>query len=431
MSEKLAVMEKRELEKDWKKEVGQYLTKETIKNYLCPEATDEEVFIFGKICSANLLNPFIREAYLIKYKKDSPASIVVGKDAYFRRADSFPQYDGLKSGIITITGSKRNYQEGCMVFGGDTLVGAWAEVYRKDRKISFRSEVSMSEYEGKKYNWKTRQLEVNSMWKSKPATMITKVAEVQALRKAFPQLSGMYIAEEIQVDGANTTEESLPKEPINVNEIKQPERNVVDVSPEESEPEENMKEPETETYTESEQTTTFTPTPETEKKETAKKSTAVSNKDEKDKQEKQPTDFRVKQINSLIASLPAESDEDKADFVKLLQVKVGIAEDKTMENLTQEEAVKMVEILKKQVGEAGQDTPPEEPPDEPPAKEKPKPKAKSTAKKSTTKKSSSSGNKCTEKGCGKFVSKKVAEFSKKKYGRIVCFNCQEKLKGEA
>jgi hypothetical protein len=106
--------------------------------------------------------------------------------------------------------------------------------------------------------------------------------------------------------------------------------------------------------------------------------------------------------------------------------------------LTQEEAVKMVDILKKQVSENEQDTPPEEPPDEPPAeppaekKKEDTKKTKATAKKPAAKKpSGGGGNKCTEEGCGKFVSKKVAEFSKKKHGRIICFECQRKPEKEA
>jgi phage recombination protein Bet len=433
MSEKLAVRTEGELMYDFEKRVGKLLTAETIKNYLCPEASEEELFIFIQLCKGQFLNPFQHDAYLVKYKTDSPASMVVSKDAYFKRADSFPQYDGLKSGIITILGSKRNYQEGCMVFAGETLVGAWAEVYRKDRKIPFRAEVSMAEYEGKKYNWKTRQFEVNSMWKNKPATMITKVAEVQALRKAFPQLAGMYIAEETEIGG----EENLPREPINLDTIKEPKRKVIDVGHEVAEPKKatvakkETVEPEPEKTEEREETP-----PEVQGK--AEQSTAGLQNEPEDKPENPPTDFRVKQINSLIASLRVETDDDRADFVKLLQIKVGIPEEKTMAELTQDEAVKMVDILKKQVTETGQETPPEEPeepqdepPTEPPAEE-PKPKAKPVAKKSTAKKSGGGeGNKCSEEGCGKFVSKKVAEFSKKKYSRIVCFNCQERLKEEA
>ena len=52
------------------------------------------------------------------------------------------------------------------------------------------------------------------MWATKPATMIRKVALVQALRDAFPNsLSQMYVAEEVQVD-----ESELPVHEVDVKE---------------------------------------------------------------------------------------------------------------------------------------------------------------------------------------------------------------------
>ena len=428
MSQSLAVRSERELQKNWQNEVGKFLTKEVVKAYLCPEATDEEIFIFGKICTSQLLNPFTREAYLIKYKSDSPASIVVGKDAYFKRADTFPQYDGLKSGVITMLGSKREYREGAMVFAGETLVGAWAEVFRKDRKIPFRSEVSMAEYEGKKYNWKTRAFEVNSMWKSKPATMITKVAEVQALRKAFPQLAGMYIAEEMEIG-----EETLPTTPINLDEIKEPKRKIIDVGGEKNEPEKKQEpvkeevqkaepaepEPVQEENKASEETEKAT------QEEPEQQTTEEQEKAEELQEDKKPpTDYRRKQIQHFIKALPVPEDE-KEDFVKILQEKVDVPIEKTPDNYTQDEAVRMIEILKKQIAE-GTDMPEEnreEPTNPEPPTEEPQEKPATKKGKATT-----SGNKCTEEGCNKFVSKKVADYSKKKYGRIICYGCQEKTK---
>ena len=54
-------------------------------------------------------------------------------------------------------------------------------------------EVSFDEYAGKK-----KDGSLNSQWSKKPATMIRKVAAVQALREAFPQsFAGMYVAEEM------------------------------------------------------------------------------------------------------------------------------------------------------------------------------------------------------------------------------------------
>ena len=62
--------------------------------------------------------------------------------------------------------------------------------------MPIESSVSFDEYVGRKSNG-----EINSQWKSKPATMIRKVALVQALREAFPDdFSGMYAGEEMGID---------------------------------------------------------------------------------------------------------------------------------------------------------------------------------------------------------------------------------------
>jgi hypothetical protein len=67
---------------------------------------------------------------------------------------------------------------------GDDLVG-WCRVYRKDMSHPFEVEVYASEYSTGK-----------NLWRDKPRTMIQKVAEAHALRRAF-SISGLYSPEEI------------------------------------------------------------------------------------------------------------------------------------------------------------------------------------------------------------------------------------------
>lgn len=81
---------------------------QTVKNYLvrgqADKITDQEVILFMKTCQAQKLNPFAQgEAYLIKFGSD-PAQMVVGKDAYMRRAEENPAYRGHKSGIVVLRG---------------------------------------------------------------------------------------------------------------------------------------------------------------------------------------------------------------------------------------------------------------------------------------------------------------------------------------
>ena len=167
------------------------LTPAIIKKYICETTTEQEVYFFIQLCKAQSLNPFLREAYLIKFGT-APATMVVGKETFTKRADRIPQYNGNKAGIILSSNQQIQYREGSFIQKGETLLGGWAEIFRKDRDHSTRIEVTLSEYEGKKANG-----EVNQQWKSKPATMIRKVALVQGLREAFPdEFASMYSEEE-------------------------------------------------------------------------------------------------------------------------------------------------------------------------------------------------------------------------------------------
>lgn len=168
--------------------VDEDLTKENIRKYICPKATDEELFTFLKLCEHRGLNPFIKDAYLVKYKDGQAATMIVGKDAFTRKAEESPQFDGFEAGVIIKNddGVLEN-REGQFVDKGEHLIGGWAKVYRKDRSKPFTSTVSMTEYNTSM-----------SSWKKIPATMIRKVALVQALREAFPSdLGGCYDSAEM------------------------------------------------------------------------------------------------------------------------------------------------------------------------------------------------------------------------------------------
>lgn len=107
--------------------------------------------------------------------------------------ESNPNYDRAKAGIIVADqNGAATYRDGTMKMPGEEVIGGWAEVWRKDREHSTRIEVSFEEYVGRK-----KDGSVNAQWGRRPATMIRKVALVQALREAFPtSLGGMYSAEE-------------------------------------------------------------------------------------------------------------------------------------------------------------------------------------------------------------------------------------------
>lgn len=167
------------------------LSPSIIKKYLvsgdADRVSDQEVQMFLKLCEYQKLNPFIREAYLIKYG-NSPAQMVTGKETFLKRAVADPLYSGHETGISNDGRS------------------AWAKVYKKGYTVPITVEVDWDEYVGRKSDGS-----ITNMWKTKGKTMLKKVALMQALREAFPlPLGGLYSQEEINtVDG-----EKLGTEPI-------------------------------------------------------------------------------------------------------------------------------------------------------------------------------------------------------------------------
>lgn len=173
------------------------LSPQVVRDYLVSgdkeRVTMQEIVMFINLCKFNGLNPWLKEAYCIKYGNE-PATIVTGKEAFEKRAENHPQHDGHKAGIIVVSGDEAGpiYRVGALKLPGEEIVGGWAEVWRKDQKESTRVEVSFDEYAGRR-----KDGSLNRQWDAKPATMIRKVALVQALREAFPKtFGGMYSAEE-------------------------------------------------------------------------------------------------------------------------------------------------------------------------------------------------------------------------------------------
>mgnify|MGYP000984897145 FL=1 len=185
-----------------------------VKRYLSgdnPNVTESEIMYFMKLCKARGLNPYIRDAYLIKYG-NQPAAIIVAKDAVEKRAIQNPKYDGKEVGIYVEnkeTGELIKREGSILRKNKEELVGAWCTVYRKDWKYPITKEVNFDEYIQKKKDGTP-----NTNWENRPVTMITKVAIVQALREAFiEELSGMYEAEEMGVN-----ESELDNTPVQVTE---------------------------------------------------------------------------------------------------------------------------------------------------------------------------------------------------------------------
>lgn len=167
------------------------LSRDTVKNFLVKgngNVTDQEVVMFMNLCKYQGLNPFLNEAHLIKYSDKVPASIVVGKEAYMKRAQRQPDFERLEAGLIIERDNEIIEVEGSFKLPKDKLLGGWAKVYRKGIEKPMVAKVSIQEYS-----------QSQSTWNTKPATMIRKVAIVQAIRETYPeQFGAMYIQEEVR-----------------------------------------------------------------------------------------------------------------------------------------------------------------------------------------------------------------------------------------
>lgn len=183
------------------------LTPKIVQEYIVGnndvEITLQEFKLFTELCKVRKLNPFLQEAYLIKYSNSVPAQLVVGKDAILKRAVLNPNYDGMESGVILENNETLEVIErpGTFVPTNHNLVGGWAKVYVKNRKYPSYTSVNLSEVAQTK-----KDGTLNSNWAGKPATMVEKVAKVRALREAFVEdLGGMYEAEEVEKDTLHKT----------------------------------------------------------------------------------------------------------------------------------------------------------------------------------------------------------------------------------
>jgi phage recombination protein Bet len=139
-----------------------------IRDMCAKDCTDNEFLLLMQLAKTYQLDPFAKQIWAVKYG-NNPAAIFCGRDGFLAIAHRSGKFDGMESGTRK---------------DGDDLVG-WCRVYRKDMSHPFEVEVYASEYSTGK-----------NLWRDKPRTMIQKVAEAHALRRAF-SISGLYSPEEI------------------------------------------------------------------------------------------------------------------------------------------------------------------------------------------------------------------------------------------
>lgn len=185
------------------------ITAATLRKYLDngDKASDSELAMLVAMATKQNLSPWLKEIYFIKYGS-APAQFVVSRDAYRKRAQKDPNFNGIKTGVIVENedGSIEKL-DGAFKKRSQVLIGAWCEVQMKNLDYPIYIAVSYDEYVQMKNG------QPNSMWTNKPMTMLVKVAESQALRLAFPEMSGTYSEEELPPEEPQRREVNGVEEP--------------------------------------------------------------------------------------------------------------------------------------------------------------------------------------------------------------------------
>ena len=167
------------------------------------KVTDKEAWEFIQLCKAHRLNPFIREAYLVKYGNN--ATIITGKDVFTKRAARNENCEGFRAGVSVLNSAGQIIdREGSALFPqiGEVLLGGWAEVYMRGYQVPIKDTVSLAEYSTGK-----------SGWAKMPGTMIRKVALVHALREAMPEeFGGLYDSAEMDQAHMGTARPQQPQQ---------------------------------------------------------------------------------------------------------------------------------------------------------------------------------------------------------------------------
>lgn len=178
------------------------LSFQTISKYLVQgngKCSEQELMYFLGVCKSRALNPFKKDAYLIKFGSD-PAAIVTSIDYFRSRARAQPDCKGWKKGVIVQLEDGTVEDSAGLVLEGERLVGGFFEAQPEGWAHPFRLEVNLNGFIKK-----TKDGRITRFWEeSKQPIMIAKVAESQGLRTLWPdEFQGMYEKDEIQPSEAS------------------------------------------------------------------------------------------------------------------------------------------------------------------------------------------------------------------------------------
>jgi len=183
MAEKKNEMEaKKNNEVEKKEDIG------LIRRMFAKGANEDEFRVFLELAKRYNLDPFKRQIYLLKSSNSNePATIMTSHAGLIHIAHESGKWAGMKTLLLTKSGKE------VLVCDPEDIAGAVCYIWRTDWKEPLVHAVSFDEYYRRMPQGK------RNIWDEKPATMIKKVAEAGALRRAF-DLGGLYTEDEMDVN---------------------------------------------------------------------------------------------------------------------------------------------------------------------------------------------------------------------------------------
>lgn len=182
-----------------------------IKSQIAPKATDAELQLFLYQAKRTGLDPLTRQIYAIHRKsKDNQGNwtekmtIQTSIDGFRVIAERSGDYGGQDEPIFE---GEEDHERRCKV-----------TVYRFRGDIRYPAAVGVAYW--KEYVQTNNEGKPFGLWLKMPRTMLAKVAECLALRKAYPQdLSGLYTSEEMnQSDKTEDVSHTVVTEPSDIND---------------------------------------------------------------------------------------------------------------------------------------------------------------------------------------------------------------------
>lgn len=173
-----------------------------VRTMVAKDATQQEFELMLHMARTYGLDPLTKQIWLVKYGS-APASIFAGRDGFLEIGHRSGNFDGMETKVDTVeqpinrNGVNRPWQ-----------YRATCSVFCKDMKHPITVEVFEEEYTTGR-----------NLWKDKTRTMIGKVAESQALRRAF-RISGLYSPEEMPEPPEHTEKDVTPTGDAHVDTLK-------------------------------------------------------------------------------------------------------------------------------------------------------------------------------------------------------------------